>query len=99
MGSTPARRAKNSRILVGSCHEARSHATQAREFDAHHFNAGGRSARFAIDADDRAFKAQIEVVRCVHEVIGNPPAEFGKFIDAELKRYAEIARVARIKLE
>ena len=34
-----------------------------------------------------------------YEPIGNPPAEFRKFIAAELTRFAEIARSVRIKVE
>ena len=34
-----------------------------------------------------------------YDLIGDTPAEFRKFHDAELKRYAQIARVAKIKLD
>ena len=34
-----------------------------------------------------------------YDPIGNSPEQFRKFIDAELKRYAEIARVAKITVE
>lgn len=34
-----------------------------------------------------------------YDIIGNSPDEFRKFLDAELKRYAEIALVAKIKVE
>ena len=34
-----------------------------------------------------------------YDVIGDSPAEFRKFIDAELKRYTEIVRVTKIKAE
>jgi hypothetical protein len=32
-----------------------------------------------------------------YDIIGNSPEEFRKFLDAELKRYAEIARVAKVE--
>jgi tripartite-type tricarboxylate transporter receptor subunit TctC len=34
-----------------------------------------------------------------YDPIGDSPDEFSKFIDAKLTRYAEIARVAKIKVE
>ena len=34
-----------------------------------------------------------------YDVIGDSPADFRKFIDAELKRYAEIVRVTKIKVD
>jgi tripartite-type tricarboxylate transporter receptor subunit TctC len=44
-------------------------------------------------------KVRDYLVAASYDVIGNSPGEFRKFIDAELKRYAEIARVAKIKVE
>ena len=34
-----------------------------------------------------------------YDTIGDSPAEFTKFIDLELKRFAEIARAANIRFE
>ncbi len=47
----------------------------------------------------QAPKVKEYLVAGSYELIGNSPAEFRQFIDAELKRYAEIARVAKIKVE
>ena len=47
----------------------------------------------------QAPKVRDYLVAGSYDIIANSPGEFRKFLEAELKRYAEIARVAKIKVE
>jgi len=44
-------------------------------------------------------KVRAYLVAGSYEIVGDSPEEFRRFLNAELKRYAEIARVAKIRIE
>ena len=44
-------------------------------------------------------KVRAYLVAGSYEIVGDSPEEFRRFLNAELKRYAEIARAAKIRIE